>query len=139
MAKITFNPESGIQSLSGSLGRLTFRTINGQTYVNERPMPVLPKKATREQRRKYHRQMIIDSCLEILQNGMEDIQEAMRIRPKIKDRLEYLYKKFSPTIKARTKLQKAIMSEYYARFNTEKTSIKQGNNPDKNRKHEKDI
>ena len=134
MATVTFNPESGIQSLSGSLGRLTFRTKNGKTFVTERPRPVLPKNPTREQKRKYTRQTIIEDCLEILQSRMEDIQEAMRIRPKIKDRLEYLYAKFSPTIKARTKLQKAIMSEYYTRFNTEKSSRKQGNTSDKNRK-----
>lgn len=134
MARVTFTKESGIKSLSGSIGRITFRTIHGKTFMGERPEPVLPKNATRAQREKFKRQTIIDDCLEILQNQMEDFIEAIRLRPKMKDRLEYLYKTFSPTIKARTKLQKTIMRAYYARFNTDKSRVKPGNTLDEKRK-----
>jgi len=134
MAQVKFTKESGIKSLSGSVGRITFRTINGKTFMHERPTPELPEHPTRAQRAKYKRQVIIDACLEILQGQIEDLQEAIQLRPKLKDRLEHLYKKFSRNIKAPTKLQKAIMSEYYSRFNTEKTTRKVGNTSDKKRK-----
>ena len=90
MAKVRFNRESGISSLSGSIGRLTFRTINGNVYVHERKEPSLPKKATRAQKRLYKRQVIIENCLEILQNEIEDVQEAIRLRNTIKSRLKNL-------------------------------------------------
>jgi len=116
MAKVTFNPNQPIQSLSGSMGKITFRTINGKTFVHERCAPELPKNPTRQQRARFKQRTIIDSCLTILQSQIDDIQEAISMRSTIKDRLVYLYKKFEPAIKARTKLQKAIMAEYYARF-----------------------
>ncbi len=116
MAKVTFNPNQPIQSLSGSIGPVTFRTINGRTHVFQRPEPVLPKNPTRKQRAQFKQRTIIDYCLSIIQAQYEDVQEAIKMRPKIKERLRYLYKTFAPTIKARTKLQKAIMTEYYARF-----------------------
>ena len=116
MAKVTFKPGQPIQSLSGTLGRMTFRTIYGHTSVFEKPEPTLPKNATRKQKAQFKRQIIIDNCLTILQGEITDIKEAIRMRQKIRDRLVYLYKKFAPTIKARTKLQKAIMTEYRQRF-----------------------
>ncbi len=116
MAKVHFKPNQPIQSLSGTLGVVTFRTVNGHTHVFRRPDPVLPKNPTRKQRALFKQRTIIDNCLEILQSQYEDIQEAISMRPKIKERLRYLYKTFAPTIKARTKLQRAIMTEYYARF-----------------------
>ena len=116
MAKVHFKPNQPIQSLSGTLGSVTFRTVNGQTQAFQRPEPVLPKNPTRKQRAQFKQRNIINNCLDILQSQIPDIQEAIAMRPKIKERLRYLYKTFAPTIKARTKLQKAIMSEYYARF-----------------------
>jgi len=121
MAKITFNPNQPVQSLSGTLGDLTFRTINGRTYVSQRPEPVLPKNPTRKQRAQFKRQTIINNCINILQSQYEDIQEAIAMRPIIKDRLTYLYKKYVNDIKAPTKLQKAIMTDYYAHFSRTST------------------
>jgi len=117
MAKVTFAKNQPIQSLSGSVGAITFRTVNGQTQLYRRPDPVLPKNPTRKQRALYKRRTIIDNCITILQSQYEDMQVAIAMRPKIKERLRYLYKTFAPDIKAPTKLQKRIMTEYYARFN----------------------
>ena len=116
MAKVTFAKNQPIQSLSGSIGRITYRTMNGHTFMYRTEDHVLPKNATRKQRAQFKQRTIINNCLDILQSQIPDIQEAIAMRPKIKERLRYLYKTFAPTIKARTKLQKAIMSEYYARF-----------------------
>ena len=116
MARISFKENQPIQSLSGTVGNITFRTMNGRTYAYGRTEPVLPKNPTRKQRARFKQQTIINYCLDILQSQIPDIQEAISMRPKIKERLRYLYKTFAPTIKARTKLQKAIMTEYYARF-----------------------
>ena len=117
MARITFKENQPIQSLSGTVGNITFRTMNGRTYAYGRPEPVLPKNPTRKQRALYKRRSIIDQCITILQSQYEDMQVAIKMRPKIKQRLTYLYKTFAPDIKAPTKLQKRIMTEYYARFN----------------------
>ena len=127
MAKVTFNPDQPIQSLSGSVGALTFRTLNGRTFVRERTAPTLPKHPTRQQRDQFKRRTIIDNCLTILQSQIPDIQQAIAMRTKIKDRLNYLYKTFAPTIKARTKLQKAIMTEYHARFSATSSVHSRGN------------
>ena len=116
MAIVTFNPNQPIQALSGTVGGITFRTMHGRTYVHSRPEPVLPENPTRQQRALFKQRTIIDQCLAILQSQYEDIQEAITMRKKIRDRLTCLYKKFAPTIKARTKLQRKIMTEYYHRF-----------------------
>ncbi len=121
MARVTFNPNQPIQALSGSIGPVTFRTINGRTHVFQRPEPVLPKNPTRKQREQFKRQTLINNCINILQSQYEDIQEAMAMRPIIKDRLTYLYKKYVKDIKAPTKLQRAIMTEYYAHFSLTST------------------
>ena len=116
MAKITFNPNQPIQSLSGSFGALTFRTLYGRTFVMERTAPELPKNPTRKQRAQFKQRSIIDRCVTILQSQYEDMQVAIAMRPKIRDRIVRLYKKHAPTIKAPTKLQKAIMTDYYEKF-----------------------
>ena len=116
MAHVTFNPNQPIQSLSGTVGDRTFRTFNGRTYLTRRQAPVLPKNPTRQQRAQFKRRSIINLCVNDIQRQYSDILDAIAMRTKIKDRVEYLYKKFSPTIKAPTKLQKAILSEYDCRF-----------------------
>ena len=116
MAHITFKSGQPVQSLSGSLGALTFRTLYGRTFVHGRTEPVLPKNPTRQQRAQFKQRTIIDQCVTILQAQIEDLQEAIRMRPKIRDRIVRLYKKHAPTIKARTKLQRAIMTEYRQKF-----------------------
>ncbi len=121
MAKVTFNPNQPIQALSGTLGDLTFRTVNGRTHVFQRPEPVLPKNPTRKQRAQFKQQTLINNCINILQSQYEDIREAMAMRPIIKDRLTYLYKKYVKDIKAPIKLQRAIMTEYYAHFSLTST------------------
>jgi len=116
MAKITFREGQPIQSLSGSLGPLTFRTLYGRTFVTERAEPVLPKNPTRQQRAQFKQLTIVNQCLDILQSQIADIQEAISMRSKIRDRIVRLYKKHAKTIKAPTKLQRTIMTEYYAKF-----------------------
>ena len=127
MAKVTFVEGQPLQSLSGTVGNITFRTINGRTFARELTAPTLPKNPTRQQRDRFKRQTLINDCIAILQSQYEDIQEAIAVRPKIKDRLNYLYKSFAPTIKTRTKLQKKIMTEYYARFSVTSPCQSRGN------------
>ena len=116
MAHVTFNPNQPIQSLSGTVGNRTFKTRNGKTYMTQLPAPVLPKNATPKQRAQYKRLRMIDQCVMIIQGQIPDIREAIAMRSKIKDRLMYLYNKYVKEIKAPTKLQKAIMEEYDARY-----------------------
>ena len=116
MANVIFKKDQPIQSLSGTIGALTFRTVNGRTFVSERAEPVLPNKPTRQQRAHFMQRIIVNQCVEILQSQIVDLQEAISMRTKIRDRIVRLYKKHAPTIKARTKLQRAIMTDYYEKF-----------------------
>ena len=68
MAKVTFEKGQPIQALSGTVGRLTFRTQNGRSFVRVRPEPTLPKNPTREQIARFKKQTIINNCLTILQS-----------------------------------------------------------------------
>ena len=116
MAHIEFKKDQPIQALSGTLGPFNFRTINGQTYVHALPVPVLPKNPTRQQREQFKQRTLINKCIYILQSQIPDIQEAIAMRSILKKRLTKLYKKYAQTIKTSTKLQRTIMSEYYAHF-----------------------
>ena len=103
----------GIESISGTIGNVTFRTINGKTFMSKRSEPGLPKGATREQKAQYKKRTMVNACVVLVQSQMEDVLDAIEQRKKIRDRICYLYEKLSPEIKGRTKLQKAIMSAYY--------------------------
>ena len=123
MARIEFDPASGIEHLSGTYGYLTYRTAFGKNFVHSKPIPVLPKNPTRKQRALYKKQCIVNECVRILQEYVGDIQEAIRLRPLIRQRIMKLYNKYQPTIKAPTKLQKAIMTEYYQKFGKTSTGV----------------
>lgn len=116
MARVKFKEGQPIQSLSGTLGNSVFRTRNGQTFVHERTYPELPKDATRAQKAQYRRRLIIDECVRILQDEIEDVLEAIGMRKKICDRVGRLYDQYAREIKARTKLQRKIMGEYRVRY-----------------------
>ncbi len=111
MARVKLIP--GIESISGTVGNVTFYTRNGQTFVTERSEPSLPKNATRKQRAQFKKRTLVNACVELVQEEMEDMLEAIEKRKKIRDRMCYLYEKLSPEIKARTKLQKAMITAYY--------------------------
>ena len=107
MAHVTLSPL--ISSLSGTIGDMTFRTRNGQTSVFQKNPPRLPANATRKQKAKYKKQLIVDQCIKILQDEIEDILVAISRRQAIKKKVEYWYDKLAPKIKAKTKLQGAII------------------------------
>ena len=107
MAHVTLSPL--ISSLSGTIGDMTFRTRNGQTSVFQKNPPRLPANATRKQKAKYKKQLIVDQCIKILQDEIGDILVAISRRQAIKKKVEYWYDKLAPQIKAKTKLQKAII------------------------------
>ena len=116
MAKVEFEKESGIKSVSGTVGGLTYRTINGKVFVHEARRPLLRAGASKSEKMKYRRAVIIDACVQLLQDEMEDWLAAVEQRPKIRSRVKSLYERYAPEISAYTKLQGKIMSEYRARF-----------------------
>lgn len=116
MARVEFKKDSPIQSLSGTLGNLIFRTRNGKTSVFQRCEPELPENASRADRRRVKREKIVNDCVVILQNELGDMVAAIEQRKKIRERIMYLYKKYEKEIKAPTKLQRRIMSEYRAKW-----------------------
>lgn len=113
MARVELMP--GIERISGSIGNVVFKTYkNGKTIMMHRPEPVLSRNASRAERAQFKKRVIIDACVVLAQDQMEDMLEAIAQRKRIRDRMRYLYDKLSPEIKARTKLQKAIMTAYWA-------------------------
>ena len=115
MARIRFKRGQAVQSLSGTLGEMTFRTINGKTYVHVRCEKEPASDASRKEKALYRRRRIVSNCVGILQEEMEDVVEAIRMRLKLKNRIEYLYDKYVREISAPTKLQRKIMEEYRRR------------------------
>ena len=114
MARVELMP--GIQSISGTIGNLTFRTRGGKTFVYSNLAPELPRRATRAQREQWLRRMVLDRCVRLIQSDYEDMYEAIRQRPLIRQRLVKLYAKYRVETSARTKLQKQIMQEYGQRY-----------------------
>ena len=131
MARVKLMP--GVESLSGTIGKVTFKTMNGKTYAYAKSSPALPKDATRTQKARYRRRTMINECVSLLQDEMEDILEAIRMRKKMVDRIGYLYDKYVREIKAPTKLQCKIMGEYRAkyRFGSEESTGKGRKKSDK--------
>lgn len=121
MARIEFKEGNKIQHLSGKIGNLTYRTVGGKTFVYATEIPELPKDATSKQKNQYKKRIIIDACVVLIQREME-LEVALAMRQKLRDRMDYLYKCLSPKIKAKTKLQKAMMEAYYNRFSIENDS-----------------
>ena len=114
MARVELMP--GIKSISGTIGNLTFRTRGGKTFVYSNLAPELPRRATRAQREQWLRRMVLEQCIRQIQSDYEDMYEAIRQRPLIRQRLVTLYAKYRVETSARTKLQKQIMQEYSQRY-----------------------
>ena len=116
MARVKLIP--GIESLSGTIGDVTFRTMNGKTFMHRKAEPVLPPHATRKQKAQYKKRVIVNDCVVLVQAEMENVFEALEQRSRIYDTIRHLYDRYAPGIKARTKLQRAILSAYWERKNT---------------------
>ena len=120
MAQIKLNPL--FDSISGTIGDLTFRTMNGKSYMYRRSEPQLPPHPTRKQRAQYKKRCMVNDCVTLIQEQMDDIITAIRLRKTIYNHIARLYDKYAPTIKAKNKLQKAIMTDYFAQPNERGTS-----------------
>lgn len=114
MAQVKLIP--GINALSGTIGDITFRTINGKTFMHRRPVPSLPKNASRAQKAAFKRRVMVSDCVILVQSQMDDFLTAMKLRETIRKRLLKLYDKHHKTIKTPTKLKRTIMTEYYQSF-----------------------
>ena len=115
MARVTFKEGQPIQSLSGTIGVITYRTMNGKTFAYARREPELPKNATRKERAAYKERMIVNECVRIIQDEMEDFVAAIQARPAIRAAMKRYYRQYSPEIKARTKLQREMLRAYRMR------------------------
>ena len=113
MARVELMP--GIDSISGTVGKLTFRTVNGKTFVQAKRLPELPDKPNRKEKARYKRAVVIDNCVCLLQSEYPDLRDAILHHRRIYDRVAYLYDKYRKTIKAPTKLMRKIMEVYRAK------------------------
>ena len=113
MARIEL--KEGVKLPSGTVGNLTFQKRNGRMFVHQREEPILRKGASRKEKAQYKRRVMVNACIQILQMQMP-LSEALRVRKRMYDRLRVLCDKYMPVIKARTKLQRRIMEEYYSRY-----------------------
>ena len=103
--------QDGIAGISGTLGNMTFRTMNGKTFVRSKARKELPPDATRAEKKAYQRAEIINQCVEILQQEIGDWRKAVEARKAIREKVVYYYEKYAPEIRARTKLQAKILDE----------------------------
>ena len=114
MARIELMP--GIESISGTIGNLTFRTRGGKTFVHAKSEVYLPLRATRQEREKWLRATILDRCVSIVQEECGDMHEAIRQRPLIRQRLAALYGTCRAETSAMTKLQQKMLEAYHRRY-----------------------
>lgn len=116
MARVIFKSGQAIQSLSGILGDLVYQTRNGKTFVYKREIKVPLPTASRAEKARYRRLLMINECVRILQGEIKDVVSAIGMRKKFFDRISCLYDKYVQSIKAPTKLQRRIMEEYRSRY-----------------------
>ena len=115
MAKVILAPF--IQSISGKVGNLEFRTLkSGKTVVRarqeddyRRPMTEPTEKA-RAQRRRFG---VISSTVSTIQRNYDRIDEAALDRKKIWQKVSYLYGKYFESIDDDAKLIAKLLEEYY--------------------------
>ena len=97
MAKVESKPNQPMQSLSGTYGEATFRTLpDGRTVVHIR-------RADR----------IIDECVAEIQLHMGDMREAIAQRRAIQKRVARLYGKFRHLTDNDEQLAKYILQAWY--------------------------
>ena len=98
MARVTFKAGQPIQSLSGTIGNLTYRTINGKTFT--------------EAKAAYRRKMIVDECVRIIQEEISDMAAAIQARAGIRAAMKRYYDQFSTETGSRLKLQAKMLEAY---------------------------
>ncbi len=135
MARVTFKNGQPIQSLSGTIGNLTYRTINGKTFVHARGVMELSPKASKHEKALYRRRMIVDECVRIIQDEMEDFVEAIRLRPTIRAAMLRYYKMYAEECGSRLQLQRKMLGAYRLRLRQkkDKESSKPSYNKDETR------
>ena len=115
MARVEFNPDQPIQALSGTMGKITYRTLNGKTFAHVRRLPELKKNASCEERAAYRERVMVDECVRIIQNEMEDFVAAMQARPSIRAAMKRYYRLHYWEFSSWKKLQRAMLSAYRSR------------------------
>lgn len=110
MARVELMP--GIESISGTVGNLTFRTVNGKTVVHKKAKPLLPEKPTNQEKAKYKRATVIGQCVAMVQNGIGDLREAIAQRDMIRHRISRLYDRYVQETQSTAKLIQRIMAGY---------------------------
>lgn len=117
MAHVTFKKGQPIQSLSGTIGNLTFRTVNGKTFVREKPKYVLPKRPTERDKERYRRSWVLDYCVATIQELEPDTETAIRNRPKIYKRFASLYNKYRDSFpQSRLYIASLLINQYRERY-----------------------
>ena len=119
MARVILNPDLPIQSLSGTLGNLTFRTVNGKTFVRMNTAAVPLSGTSPQKHRQQFRKMIVENCTREIQSRIEDLPKALMARKRIRDRVVILYNRLAPDIRSMTKLTRAILEEYDRRYKSD--------------------
>ena len=112
MARVTFKAGQPIQSLSGTIGNLTYRTINGKTFVRVRGEVGLASNASTEAKTAYRRKTIVDECVRIIQEEIGDMAAAIQARAGIRAAMKRYYEQFSTETGSRLKLQAKMLEAY---------------------------
>ena len=114
MARVILAPF--IQSISGKVGSLEFRTLkSGRTVVRARRktdyQPTCPptEKAI-AQRRRFG---VVSATVAAIQRNYDRIDEAALDRKKIWQKVAYHYAKYCDEIQSDVLLQKKLLDEYY--------------------------
>ena len=122
MARVTLAPF--IQSISGKVGDLQFRTLkSGRTVVHTRKtnLSACRREPTEKERAQRRRFGTISSVVAVVQNSYPRIDRAAADRKRIWQKVSYIYAKYADTITDDAELQAKLIEEF--NFSATKTGF----------------
>ena len=113
MARVTLAPF--IQSISGKVGDLQFRTLkSGRTIVHTRKpnLSAFRREPTDKERAQRRRFGTVSSVVAAIQSSYPRIDSAAADRKRIWQKVSYIYAKYADSLTNDAELQAKILEEY---------------------------
>ena len=111
MARVTLDPGGVIESISGRVGNMVYRTYKSGLITVHRISPRAQKATTKKEKAMRLRSEMVNQIVGELQQGYSRIDKAAAMRKKLWQKVGYVYDKYSETVKNRKELEKIIRAE----------------------------
>jgi hypothetical protein len=111
MARVTLDPGGVIESISGRVGNMVYRTYKSGLITVHRISPRVHKAATKKEKATRQRFEMVNRIVSELQHDYSRIDKAAAMRKRLWQKVGYVYDKYSETVKNRKELEKIIRSQ----------------------------